>query len=195
MTTAISYDKTSRFLSFCASAVFCATFLVGQAAAAPVTWYLDDATFFDGGVAIGSFVYDAATNTFSDISVTTSGGSNSGSTYSHAAPTADSGRPIFTTATGVLSGLPVLLFTLVADMTDAGGDILISLPDAFSSEGLCQDATCSNFDVASDRLFASGSITSINPVPIPPALFLLGTALAGVAGFNRLKRRRTTTAA
>lgn len=34
----------------------------------------------------------------------------------------------------------------------------------------------------------------VGVVPLPPAVFLLGTALVGMAGFNRLKRRRAATA-
>lgn len=32
--------------------------------------------------------------------------------------------------------------------------------------------------------------TEVAPIPLPPAVLLFGTALAGMAGFNRLKRRK-----
>ena len=49
-----------------------------NAAAKPVTWYLQGVTFLDGGTGSGSFVYDADTNlpfgTYSNISITTTAG-------------------------------------------------------------------------------------------------------------------------
>ena len=53
-----------------------------ESRAAPLEWTLLDATFDDGGVAFGSFVFDADTNTYSDISITTTAGtSHSGDAY------------------------------------------------------------------------------------------------------------------
>ena len=40
-----------------------------------ITWNLSGVTFDDGGAASGSFVYDAPTNTFSAIDITTTPGS------------------------------------------------------------------------------------------------------------------------
>lgn len=51
-------------------AIIVATVLAFRSgAAAPVTWHLDGVTFTDGGVANGSFDYDAATNTTSNIAM------------------------------------------------------------------------------------------------------------------------------
>ena len=41
----------------------------------PITWHLDGVAFDDGGTANGSFVYDADTNIYSDVSVVTTAGS------------------------------------------------------------------------------------------------------------------------
>src|SRR5258708_19781801 len=52
------------------------------ASAAPVVWTLSGVTFSDGGTASGSFIFDADTNTYSSINVTTTPGSvRSGATY------------------------------------------------------------------------------------------------------------------
>src|ERR1700736_6020723 len=47
------------------------------AKANPVTWTLSGVTFTDGGIANGSFVYDAASNTISAWSITVVGGDTS----------------------------------------------------------------------------------------------------------------------
>ena len=46
-----------------------------SAHATPVVWYLSGVTFIDGGAASGSFTYDADTNTYSAISISTTAGS------------------------------------------------------------------------------------------------------------------------
>src|SRR5260370_9871267 len=53
------------------------------ASASPVLWTLVGVAFNDGGTASGSFVYDANTNTYSSINMTTTAGSvrTSGATY------------------------------------------------------------------------------------------------------------------
>ena len=49
----------------------------------PLTWTISNATFSDGGTASGTFVYDADTNTYSSINITTTTGSvRSGASYS-----------------------------------------------------------------------------------------------------------------
>ena len=58
--------------------------LVAAAAnAQPVTWYIQGVTFSDGGTASGSFNYDAATNSYSQVHITTTPGSvrATGATY------------------------------------------------------------------------------------------------------------------
>jgi hypothetical protein len=47
-----------------------------SANATPVVWYLSGVTYDDGGTASGSFTYDADTNTYSAISVSTTAGSS-----------------------------------------------------------------------------------------------------------------------
>src|SRR5438270_11682743 len=55
--------------------------LAASAAAAPIL-YSVSGTFTDGGTVTGSFAYDAATNTYSNVSITTTTGSvRTGATY------------------------------------------------------------------------------------------------------------------
>jgi hypothetical protein len=46
--------------------------VAGSAQATPVTWTLNDAAFGDGSSLTGSFVYDAATNTYSGVNIVSS---------------------------------------------------------------------------------------------------------------------------
>ena len=59
-----------------------AVVLVAHAVAVPVTWTLSGVTFGDGGIATGSFAYDASSNTYSNVNITTTTGSaRSGAVY------------------------------------------------------------------------------------------------------------------
>ena len=49
-----------------------------ESRADPVEWTLVDATFDDGGTAFGSFVFDADTDTYSSLSITTTAGTSHG---------------------------------------------------------------------------------------------------------------------
>src|SRR3954453_13212771 len=73
--------------------------------AAPVLWTLSGVTFADGGTASGSFVYDATTNTYSAINVTSAGGTLSSVTYIATSPLAAARRPsCLPAASGNLTG-------------------------------------------------------------------------------------------
>ena len=67
--TTILLKKSSLLIG-----ILCLTMPLVQidAHADPVTWTLDNAVFDDDGTATGSFVYDRDTNTYSDVSITTS---------------------------------------------------------------------------------------------------------------------------
>ena len=59
--------------------------LPGSAAATPVHWTLVDFQFNDGGIAFGSFIYDADTNALTNIAITTTAGTiRDGATYGDA---------------------------------------------------------------------------------------------------------------
>jgi len=152
--------------------------------AATITWNLNGVTFDDGGAASGSFGFDATASTFSNINVTTSGGSISGDSYSTIDPLT-SFNGIFAFLTDNFPGQTnetAVAFFLSGLMTDAGGSILLSVP--MGGEFLCiNEDPCSSNNITL-RTFSGGSITA---VPVPAAVWLFGSALAMLGWIRRKK--------
>lgn len=173
---------------------------VVPAAANPVTWSLFGVTLEDGGMATGTFRYDADTNTFDNINIVTSGGGQPGAVYTQVGGVyGGAGLPVAADRLGVLtlSGAGVgqrnLNLQLVSGMTNAGGMILVRPTSAFSAEVTCANAPCS-LAGAPLRGTSGGAVTSF---PLPPptiptmsewAMILFGVLLAGLAGFSVTRR-------
>ena len=151
-------------------------FAVSTAAfAAPVEWTLQDVQFEDGGTAYGSFTFDADLGQFSDVNVTTTSGTMfSGLEY-------DGCHGFFgCTESAIVVGIDSDLnqwfgFALDSPLTNAGGTRQLVIAP-------CQ-ASCEivDIDTGSVRNVVSGSVSA---VPIPTAVWLFGSALAGL-GFVR----------
>ena len=167
-----------------------------SAKAAVIEWDLYNVQFDDGGTAFGSFFYDADTNIFSNIDITTTTGTTFTGTYYEfmnpdITPYADS---LHLTATpGTADGTRAFNINLVSIMTNAGGAISLLTPPAPTSfEGLCSGPICNSFKPAPDnRLVISGWVStsaSITPVPIPAAVWLFGSGLLGLIGVARRKK-------
>ena len=153
--------------------------------AAPVRWVLQDVLFDDGGTAFGSFVYDADTNTLSDIAVTTTDGSAlAGSVYQFAnfeAGILDADSVLLVAQENPTTGTPAFNMNLAEAMTNAGGTIAIAMaPPPLAFESTCLISNCSQF-FSIDRVVVSGFITTI---PVPGALWLLASAI-GFLGWQR----------
>jgi hypothetical protein len=162
--------------------VFAVLVAASPASAGLLTWTVNGATFDDGGVLSGSFAYDADTNMFSSVSLTTTDGSSrSGAIYiasnmccSPLAP--DANTLLFVTAaSGDLTGTPGMVIDLLSPMTNAGGTIDLETVGLFRQEGPCTNANCTGILSASNRFLTAGSITA---APEPSAWLLTAVPLA-----------------
>jgi N-acetylneuraminic acid mutarotase len=131
--------------------------LATSAAAAPLLWTLSGVTFSDGGTASGSFVFNPATNTYSDINITTTTGSvRTGAVYHFrlsAAPSVSTLIVAVTASGGDLTGTPVLALQFPgAGLTNTGGTVT-----PLGAESVCADSGCSNGTLP-QRNISGGSV-------------------------------------
>lgn len=162
-----------------------------SAQAALITWTFQDVSLSDGGEVFGSFDYDATTNVFTNVNVTsTSGNAATGDTYVLASNFAFSSRLDFLTSNAIdLTGAGALGVDLFANMTDLGGQIDLDLSRQ-SFEAICADADCNGFFI--ERSFSSGFITTTpaSEVPAPAAFWFIGL---GVVAYWVARKKRATT--
>lgn len=152
--------------------------LAAPAGAVPVTWTLQGVTFNDGGTATGSFVYDADTDIFSGIDITTSINAQLGLGTIYGIPTGVGTSSVFDTILALpAQGQPRLATMLFSPMTNAGGTIAIY----FTGELICLSHSCGQRYL---RTAFGGAITTV-PEPATLALFS-----AGLAGIGWIARRR-----
>ena len=162
-----------------------------SANAIPVEWTLENIRFDDGTGATGSFVFDADTSEWSDINIRTSiANSFDGATYlelsaSATKPSFDDEVWVVNESSGFIDPRAFLLL-LEGPMTNAGGIINLQL----FGEIACDDVTCDDgYLLRRSELeentndgpgYISGSV-----VPVPAAVWLFGSALAGLGWFRR----------
>jgi len=149
-------------------------------------WTLTGVTFGDGGTAAGSFVYDASTNTYSSVNITTTTGSvRTGSSYHFIAPSPNSPSSSFvlyvSVGAGNLTGTPA--FSMVfpfPGLTNSSGVI----PVEFGIEAVCSDAVCTG-PVEPTRFLTGGSVVGSPPTSVPTlsgyGILTLAVLMAGVA--------------
>ena len=170
-----------------------------SASAIPVTWTLSGVGFTNGSAATGSFVFDRDRLAFSSINISLTAG-----TY-FPAQTFDAVARLSWTPYGVIfTTLPLSyndtpacaasndpscgthalkLDVYPEEMTDVGG--VLSLTSGHLTH--CGSAYCNSngWSFAPDYFVTGGTISGV-PVPIPPAVWLFGSAL-GLMGVMRRK--------
>ena len=143
------------------------------ASADGITWTLGGVTFEDGGTASGSFVYDALTNTFSNIDITTTSGSAfAGTTYNALSGEFGSNSTgMLLGASGDLTNTDLLFLLFGSALTDSGGTaVLIGV-----GEGTCDNTNCSLSTL--DRSLTGGELVGTVTTPEPSTLSFLTLAL------------------
>jgi hypothetical protein len=153
--------------------------------AIPVTWTLDGVVFDDGGAASGSFIYDASTDIYSSIDIiTTTGTRMPGAHYQYATFfLGSSGNVVgLTDINGPdLSGAAAWFMEFAGGLTNLGGNV--SLVSTFGGESFCEDPDCA-ISVGSPQ-FRGVTAGTASAVPIPAAVWLFGSALAGLGWLRR----------
>jgi len=167
--------------------------LSGQSASAnPILWSLVGVTFNDGGTASGSFVYDADTNTYSNISVTTTEGSAfGGAVYTLINDIADAPTAsgiYLVTSVPATPGLPGLMMGFF-NLTNAGGTI--APPNFLISEGNIYDNPRALLQQRSN-LALVGGLTGVSEAVPEPSSFILSLVPLSALAFCALKRRLRT---
>jgi hypothetical protein len=145
-------------LALCALAMLFAA----SAKAVPVQYYLQNVTFNDGGIASGSFVYDADTNTYSNINIkTTPASTRPAGTFTAIVPgfASSSGMFVASTTAADLTGVPGLNLQFVTPLTNAGGTVNVA---PTSVEGVCVNATCA-VGMPPFRNVVSGQVSTQGP--------------------------------
>ena len=165
----------------------------GCASAAPLPMDLERVTFADGGTASGSFVYDAATNTYSSVNVTTTAGTiRSGSTYNFVSNGVTPSSAAVLVATVVASsnatGTPAFFMGFGTALTGTGGSVLIG-----GQEANCSNATCTG-PTGPTRFTATGSVIGgAVPTTVPTlSSWMFGLLALLLAGAGAMLLGRTT---
>ena len=158
------------------------------ATASPIQWTLTDVLFEDGGVASGSFIYDADTATYSAIAITTSGGSLAPPASYGNFLVGTAGDAALTAAAGPsLTGVSLLQLIFQFPLTNAGGTVYLFdpfFPAASSFEGSCLNSGCTSYDFG--RLVVDGGVVGAPAGgPGPGALVLLASAALALVGLRR----------
>ncbi|WP_428384564.1 choice-of-anchor D domain-containing protein [Nevskia ramosa] len=147
----------------------------------PVTWTLSNVQTVSGITVAGSFVYDADTNTHSNINITASNGKTF-TAYDASKVILNSKRGLQPFESPVVPGTSWAMVLALTDnttytplfKTNRGGQLTL---DTRSSQGgfvICTDSSCSNYTStglnSGDTQWAIGSLVAVSPYPFVDAL-------------------------
>lgn len=165
------------------------TFFTTSSQAAIITWTLNDVVLSDNQTLTGGFDYDSDNNTFSNISITTSGDASFESmTFNQTAyiGACDQLGCRFNDSAPAVGDI-LLSLNWQTQLTNAGGTKGFSLDNVFFE---CTTADCvSNIAQGNQVSIVSGTLSSApDPVPVPAAVWLFGSGLLGLIGVARRKK-------
>jgi hypothetical protein len=104
-------------------------------------WFVHDVVLSDGAQVFGTFLFDANTGTYSDISVTTTGGkAGPGASYFFNVPASSTNTSVsLVSASPIVSGATTTIsISFTSALTNAGGTVAM----ASEVEGTCTSASC-----------------------------------------------------
>ena len=171
-----------RYFTTLLPTLFALFLLSVPASAGPIVWTLSGVTFDDGGIATGSFVYDADLNQYSSVNITTTaGGTLSGATYitvnSNFSPFTGS---FLTTAVDPI-GLPTLYLQFLSPLTNAGGTSSIATASNNSFEGPCAASDCLSAGPPLRLVQSGGTVMAVAAVPEPATVVFSGAGILFIA--------------
>ncbi|MBF2099289.1 MAG: hypothetical protein IGQ88_13080 [Gloeomargaritaceae cyanobacterium C42_A2020_066] len=155
---------------------------VRPAVAATLTWTLSGFNFADGTTAVGSFDYDADTNTYSNINITVSNPIPANGVPGYVYGTFTDSDFIGGSSTALLLGPNENLFdqSFGSPLTNAGGTIGVT-------------ASYGNLDIVDIRN-TTGTISTVGATPVPAPPGVLGLLLSGALAAHKARKSRSDAA-
>ena len=166
-----------------------ASLFTTAALADPVVWTLNGVTTNDGKTVTGSFTYDANTNTYSAINITSTGGVGPFTAIAPA-PASSAGTALFIqTPAGV--GQNGIVFS-TGNKTNAGGTLTITTGAGAGGLYTCTGVCAGGVYTVGSHITA-GTMVGVAPVSVPTmsewAMILFGLMLAGGAALYIQRRQ------